>query len=148
MPIVTGEITRDGATIVLTVGVSRNRQRMLEKVGHPVPSRITVRAEIDTGSFATGFMPEVFPLLGIEPFRDILVRTPSTRVGEPCRCDQYDVSVTLVSADTEVVFPSVYAIKGDFDAEPGKVQAIIGRDILARCIFSYFGPDKTFQLAF
>jgi hypothetical protein len=148
MSLVSGEITKDGATIIVLVGVSKNRRLRLEKAGLKVPTQVTVRAQLDTGSFATGFMPEVFQSLGVERFRDIPIRTPSTKRGQECRCDQYDVSVTLLSGMTQVVIPSVHAIASDdFDPEEEGVQAIIGRDILDRCTFYYHGVERSFQLS-
>jgi hypothetical protein len=150
MPLITGDISTDGATIVVLVGVSRNRQLRLQSVNLPIPTSIPVTAQIDSGSFATGFLPEVFQQLGIQPFRILSVRTPSTKPGQPHRCPQHDVSVTLVtgSLDEQVELPSVHAIAADdFDREEG-IQAIIGRDILDRCVFQYFGPSRRFRLSF
>jgi hypothetical protein len=149
MSIVTGNITHDGATIVVFVGVSKRREEQLAKAGFKIPPTIAVCAQIDTGSFATVFMPKTFRALGVTPFSTIKIRTPSTKPGEPCETDQYDVSVTLVSGITQVVIPSVRAIASDdFDADDGSVQALIGRDILAGCVFEYFGLHTSFRLSF
>src|SRR5262249_22247401 len=149
-----------------------------------VPKQIRVCAQLDTGSFVTGFMPEVFralvspaakpalnsfligacfpaiehlnsvqvfvpKTLEVGPFGSILLRTPSTKRGEPCEADQFDVSVTLMSGETSFSFPSVHAIASDdFDPAEEGVQAIIGRDILNRCVLHYNGPERRFQLEF
>jgi len=78
MAIVTGAITPDGALIDVLVGVSSARQKLLERKGFTVPQKIPVRAIIDTGSFATAFMPKVFTLLDLTPLGPLKVRTPST----------------------------------------------------------------------
>lgn len=148
MPLVSGAITEHGAVIGVQVGVSESRRRLLVKHGMPVPSPVTVFAQIDTGAFATLFTPEIFGRLGAPPFRTISVRTPSTKRGEPCQCDQYDVSVTLASGDLTEYFPSVHAIAAeDFDSEE-EIQALIGRDVLARCNFFYLGRERRFQIGF
>ncbi len=148
MPLITGEITQDGAVIDVLVGVSFNRQRVLVGAGLPVPPKLAVRAMVDTGSFASAFMPIVFKSLEIQPFRTIPLRTPSTRPGDPWSTDQYDVGITLVSGMTQVPCDSVHVIcSEDFDPEEG-VHALIGRDVLARCVFSYFGHDQKFRLDF
>jgi hypothetical protein len=69
MSLVTGPITRHGAIVDVLVGVSQNRQRLLEKNNFPVPERVPLRA-------------------------------------------------------------------------------IIGRDVLDHCVFTYAGPEKVFHLAF
>jgi hypothetical protein len=149
MAIITGNITGQGATVVVLVGVSRNRQRLLEKMGLLVPPKIPVCAEIDTGSFATGFLPEVYQRLGITTIGPVRVSTPSTRHGEGCLTDQYDVSITLVGNSSQLFFPSVLAIAGDdFSTDEDAPQGILGRDVLNRCVFNYYGPDQTFRLAF
>lgn len=148
MSIVTGAITKDGAVIVVLVGVSRNRQQVLERSGFAIPAKAAVRAQLDTGSAVTAFMPEVFRSLGIKPFDNIAIRTPSTTPEAPCHCDLYDVSIVLVSGDRELVFPSVHAIGSEDFVEEEEVQAIIGRDILQLCVFNYYGPDQRFELAF
>ena len=93
-------------------------------------------------------MPEAFDRLGIEPFAVISIRTPSTRRGEPHRCDQFDVSISLVANANTFVIPSVHAIASDDFSPAEQVHAIIGRDILDRCVFEYFGPHKQFRLCF
>lgn len=149
MSLVTGRITSDGALVDVFIGVSRNRQKRLEGVRVSVPTKIPVLALIDTGSFATAFMPNVYRALGIEPFNVIKVRSATTKLGEPCLTDQYDVSVTLLSGDRQHVLPSVHAIVSeDFDDDPHGPQALIGRDVLDHCAFSYYGPHKEFTLAF
>ena len=149
MPFITGRITEEGAIVVMQVGVSRDRQARLESVGFAVPQRIVIRAQIDTGSFVTVFSPHVFERLGISPIEVIAVRTPSTKPGEPCWCDLYDVSVILTSGTSEVVIPNLGVITSlDLDQDGEEVQAILGRDVLNRCAFNYYGPQQEFHLAF
>ena len=78
MPLITGTIGRDGATVSVLIGVSQNRRKRLVGVGLPVPEEVALQLQIDTGSHVTGIPPGVFEQLGIQPFRTIAVRTPST----------------------------------------------------------------------
>ncbi len=120
----------------------------MQRVGLPLPPLIPVRAQLDTGSFCTGMMPEVFHKLGIGPFDRIAIRTPSTLRGQSCLCDRCNVSLTLVSGTAQTPFPSVHVIASD-DFSPGEhIQAIIGRDLLDRCVLHYEGPHRTFSLSF
>ena len=149
MAIVTGSITTDGALIDVLVGVSGARRKLLERKGFTVPKKIAVRAVIDTGSFATAFMPKVFTSLDLKPLGPVKVRTPSTRPGEPHTTDEFDVSVTLVSGMQEVIKLRIRAIVSDyFDDWPGAPQGLIGRDVLSRCVFSYYGQAGNWSLAF
>ena len=148
MSIITGTIDHDGAAVDVLIGVSGNRCARLVSVGHPIPPEASLRLQIDTGSHVTGFLPTVFQALNIEHFRTILLRTPSTRPGEAWEAKQYDVSLTLISGADRTLIPSVHAIASeDFDVEEG-IQGIIGRDVLDRCVFEYFGPHKSYRLSF
>jgi hypothetical protein len=147
MPLVAGTIDQDGAVVGVLVSVSNNRRRRLESVGFAVPGAVPLRLQIDTGSFVTALMPQVFQQLELSPFDVIPVRTPSTRPGHPHLADQYDVSLTMISGMTTLSIPSVFVIASDdFDVEG--VQGIIGRDILDRCNLMYLGPEHRFELAF
>jgi hypothetical protein len=148
MSIVTGKITAGGAVVDVLVGVSKNREAVLKSAGFPVPAKIALRAEIDTGSAVTGLIPEAFQQLGVEPFRRILIRTPSTRRGAPCKCDQYDISLTLVAGMAQVIIPSVHAIASEDFGPEEDIQALIGRDVLQHCVFNYYGQHGEFALAF
>lgn len=146
MPLVSGALTDDGAVIGVLIGVSANRRKALTRVGLPVPDPVPVRVQIDTGSFVTVLMPSVYRSLGITSFGTILIRTPSTRRGTPCEAEQFDVSVSLVSGTTLAEFGSVYAIASEDFQEAEPIQGLIGRDVLARCVFNYSGPHRSFEL--
>lgn len=148
MSLITAEIAPEGAVIDLLVGVSENRRAVLVRNGLAVPAEVALRAQIDTGSFATGMMPETFSRLGILPFERISVRTPSTPRGESCPCDRYHVGLALVSGMARTPFPGGYVIASEDFSPEEHIQAIIGRDILDRCYLTYDGPHKTFSLAF
>jgi hypothetical protein len=148
MPIVTGDITDSGAIILVKVGVSQNRAQVLAKNGMPIPPGVVVRAQLDIGSFVSGFMPDVFRALEVEPFGRIAIRTPSTTKDNPFQCDLYDVTVTLTAGDVPVVLTDVHAIASKDFGQDEEVQAILGRDVLNRCVLEYFGPDRRFRLSF
>ena len=148
MSLIRGAITTEGATIDMLVGVSNTRRAVLLRNHLPVPAEVAVRAQLDTGSFTTCIMPEVFQKLGLSPFERLLIRTPSTRRGEPCPCDRYDVSLTLVAGMALTPDPSVWVIASEDFIPEEHIQAIIGRDLLDKCVLNYEGPQKTFNLAF
>lgn len=148
MGLVTGDITHQGAVVGVLVGVSRNWETALRRVGHAVPHPVPVRALIDTGSNVTGLMRSILASLEIKPFSTIRISTPSTPPDCPHPCDLYDSSLSLVEGIKPATIPSVHVIAPeDFHHEEG-VQALIGRDVLNLCNFQYLGPEKKFMLAF
>jgi len=121
---------------------------LLRRLQMPIPERIAVRAQIDTGSHVTGFSHAVLGALSVGPFGRIRLRTPSTKPSEPFFADQYEVSLTLVSGMSEYTLSSVRAIATEDFQQGEEVEAIIGRDILNRYNFQYLGPARRFELFF
>jgi hypothetical protein len=62
----------------------------------------------------------------------------------------FDVRLALVTGIDQTVLPGVQVIASeDFDRDrDGDVHGIIGRDVLDHCVFTYFGLDQKFTLAF
>jgi hypothetical protein len=148
MALLTGLIVPDGAIITILVGVSALRELRLRRAGFPVPTRMPVDVQLDTGASVSGFMSQVFQQLAIPALGPIPLRTPSTTAQTPFVTQEFNVSLTLVAGTTVTSFPSVDVIESpNFDPnEP--FQGIIGRDILNLCDFNYSGKHGVFSLAF
>jgi len=148
MPIITGDISRHGVIVQTLVGVSSRRAKVLQRNSLVVPLPVTVDVAIDTGSCVTAFSPSLFRHLEIEPVARIAVGTPSSTPGNPFKCDQFDVVVTLVSGLSQVTIEDVQAISSESFASGDPVQGLIGRDVLGKCTFEYWGLDGKFRLSF
>jgi len=148
MPMITGELSWHGAIVPLRVGVSRNRKARLEHLRMTVPQEVIVLAQIDTSSHVTALMPDALRSLQIRPFSTMRLRTPSTTRDNPHECFVYDVAITLQSGDTSWPVPSVHVIQCDDFNPDEEVQALIGRDILRHCVFTFSGPHNSFSLSF
>ena len=149
MPLLTGAITRSGAVVDALIGVTATRRGLLTRNGFTVPQAVPVRALIDTGASISGCSPRIFQLLDIRPVQDISILTPSTRPDAPHVCGLYRVSWSLVAGGVPHTFSnSLDVILADgFHPDEG-IDALIGRDILARCAFQYWGPDGSFHFSF
>jgi hypothetical protein len=147
MPIVSGKITPGGAVIDVLIGVSQTRRQLLLRKQFPVPSTVHVRALIDTGASVSGFAPRVFTALDLTPVAKQFVLTPSTKSNEPCLCDFYDVSLSVVAGGQAHPFPNCRVMAADCWLAGEGFEALIGRDILNRCTFLYIGQDAAFTLA-
>lgn len=146
MPILNGKVTDEGPVVDVLIGVTGPRRFQLTKHNFPVPPRARVRVVLDTGSALTAFDPQVLRALDLRPVGSITIHTPST--GQtPHTCNEYDVSISLLHPDGELHFPFVPVIDSEF-AGPDGIRGLIGRNVLADCLFVYNGPQDTFTLGF
>jgi len=146
MPYVTLPLNPHGAVSELLVGVGERRRAVLERNNLPLPRRVRVSAQIDTGTPFTTFAPFVFERLEIKPIGSVSMRTPSTGEGT-WPFNQFVVSLSLAAGDLELHLPTIRVIEAVFPVEEG-IQAMLGRDLLDHCLFIYDGQNKTFSLAF
>jgi hypothetical protein len=148
MPLITGPILPGGAVIDVRVGVSATRSRLLLANSLPVPYPVAVRVLIDTGSSHSGFAGRVFEELRIAPVGKMPLLTPSTVPESPHECDVFDVSLSLVANGAAHPFGTSRVMKADCWMEGEGMEGLIGRDILDRCTFMYYGKERCFSLGF
>jgi hypothetical protein len=148
MPLINGRLTDEGAIVEVVVAVSPNREVVLRRAGFPVPHPIHVRAVIDTGSHACIFQPSLFRALGLTRIGTVPVRTPSTAPGSPHHADWYDVRIGIVCGPQITLLGNFHALAAEDFLPDEYAQAIVGRDLLARCDFAYQGRSRAFSLDF
>jgi hypothetical protein len=139
-------LSEPGAVVELLIGVNEARRRVLAKNNFPVPERIRVLAQVDTGSSFSAIDLGVLQRLDLRPIDTVRVRTP-TPTDQPQAFEQYAVSIALASEEIEMFVESVEVIGCAFAADE-TIQAMLGRDMLAHCLFVYDGQHDTFSLAF
>lgn len=113
-----------------------------------MPLVVPVLGLIDTGADMTCIDPTVLQPLNLDVRGYTSMITPSTG-SVPVQVAQYDVSIILKlgNAVHDVrAFSTVPVVEADLAAQ--KIQALIGRDILNRCLFIYDGREEKFTLAF
>ncbi len=148
MPLIIGTITQHGAVLPVLISPGKKQRRAQKSEGVPAPASVGARLLIDTGSFITGLMPDVFQQLHLTPYGRTPIRTPSTTPGAPHWCDQYLIILTFLCGMGKYPFPPVSVIASEDFHPDEEVQGILGRDILDRGILNYHGPERTFTLAF
>ena len=146
MPVVSQDLTEDGAVIEVLVGVHNERREMLRKHSFPVPQRVRARLQVDTGSNVTVIRGEVFQQLGIQEIDSVLAR-PLATTEEPQRFPQFPASLSLLCEGMEMHLPSV-SVLGCLMTPADRVDGILGRDVLDHCLFVYDGRGRRFSLAF
>jgi Aspartyl protease len=149
MPLHSGPITRFGAVVDCLVGVPAERRALLEKLSLPVPPDVPVRALIDTGATMSMCSADVFRRLELTAIERVPIFTTSTRSDTPHSTELFQVSWVLTAgAERHPFEPSLRVLVADGFQSAERIDAIIGRDILARCGFQYWGPDGRFTLSF
>jgi hypothetical protein len=143
------QILPNGPILNALVGVSAARAHALQLAGQPIPQAIGVQALIDTGADGTCIDRSVLTTLGLTPTGSVKVRTPSTGA-VPHEADQYDVGLLVPGATTQTppLMISNLAVLCAELFQPQGFHALIGRDILARCLFTYNGDTGLFTLAY
>jgi hypothetical protein len=147
MPYVNGRIGPHGATVDVVFGVPQIRLKRLRSVQLPVPRAVHAVALIDTGASLSAVSPRILRALELQPIGQISVITPSTPAHAPDTFDRYNVALSMVAGGGLCPLPETLVMSVDCWTEGEGFDALIGRDILDRCHFMYYGPEGNFTLA-
>jgi hypothetical protein len=106
-----------------------------------------IMALVDTGASSTCVDPSVLTALSLTPTGVVLLNTPSTG-GTPHQAEQFDVALIIPApVGPALIFRTIPVVASELLASQG-FHALVGRDILDQCLFSYNGSIKLFTLAF
>lgn len=99
---------------------------------------------IDTGASGVCIERGLLAPLGIIPSGQTMILTPSTV--QPIPVFEYDVSLTVLHPGSSFNIQTHPIL----ECQPlgGNIQGLLGRDILAYCLFLYHGHALSFSLAF
>jgi hypothetical protein len=145
MPTLTLPLDVGEARLEVLVGVSARREADLRRAQQPVPPPITAIAEIDTGASITGIDLAMVGRLGLQTMGTQSLHTPLT--GAVAQSfPQFDIGLTLLYPAMNYHLHNLPVV-GTKLAGQG-IQVLLGRDVLAQCLFIYNGPANSFTLAF
>lgn len=145
MPHVTLDVRGPGLVADVDIGVSKMRAALLRGLGEPVPKPVRILALIDTGATVSAIDERIVKQLSLRPTGSTLINTFTTGA-VPARCDEYDVSIELIHlAATGLIFDPVAVSSAPL--QQFGVGAIIGLNILSKCLLLYDGPNGRFTLA-
>lgn len=151
MPHFTLAIELAGPVVTAVVGVSEGRRAALTLENQPIPPTRIIRALVDTGASFTSIEPAVLGSagLGLTPTGTIDIVTPST--GQDVHTtDTYDIDLVIAGAtqeDPPLRLPNLRVAASELYLRQG-IHALIGRDVLQRCVLVYNGALHQFTLAF
>jgi hypothetical protein len=148
VPYFTLTLDAPGPVVNAVVTVSDGRRQALEAAQQPIPTQQIVRALIDTGASHTSIDPTVLAALGLTPTGTIEIVTPSTGTGTHT-ADTYDVDFKIYASaeDIPLATSNLRVSACELFLKQG-IHALIGRDILSRCVFIYTGSTNSFTVCF
>lgn len=136
-----------GPMLDMVVNASMPRLLALEADGQPAPESQNIRALIDTGASCTCIDPTVLAALGLQPTGKALMTTPSTGA-IPAEADTYDVCIFIPApGNQQPLIKAVISVCTSQLIHQG-FHALLGRDILKDCHFTYNGSAEFFTLAY
>jgi hypothetical protein len=148
MPHFTLNLDVAGPVVNAGVSASEGRRNALLAANQPVPAIHHIRALVDTGASFTSIDPSVLEELGLTPTGTIEIVTPSTGK-DTHTTDTYDIDFTMYASleENPLLIPNLRIAACNLFLRQG-IHALIGRDILSRCMLHYNGVVGIFSLAF
>lgn len=103
---------------------------------------------IDTGAWTSAVDKTVVDALSLEPVEAMTTSTPigtAELMAYPLRLAILDIDLSLeLRYVAGVDLSGAFADRGN---GPEPIIALIGRDVLARCVFTYDGPGAAFTIS-
>ena len=135
-----------GAVVQAAVMVSHARGKVLTEAGESLPPPQYITALLDTGASISAVDPATLAALGLTATGQAEINTPSTQ-GVPVTSDTFDVCIAIIAGrpgDTHFISDTIQVTASILG---NGVQALLGTDILNRCIFTFNGADGCFTVA-
>ena len=145
MPRIEGKIDFLGATVIVRIGPSALLVSELRTLGQDIPASFDVLGLLDTGAMCSAIDPRVSNQFNLISNGSVSIHTPS-RGRAYVERDSFDLSITL-GAGHEGSFEVLCEVIECELASQG-FFALIGRDVLSRCVLTFDGPANRFILKF
>ncbi len=148
MPILSGIIDGDGALVDVQFGWSATAVKRLRARMSPIPQPVSARALLDTGAEVTCLDTSRVRILKVPVRGPTLANIPAA--GGLTLRPQHDTALTIVhpsgNAGDHLLISDLLIMEVPLAALG--FQALLGRDVLARCRFIFNGPVDRFELAY
>jgi|SRR5208337_2536095 len=144
-------VDAQGALIDILLTLAGPDLLALRQKGAPLPQPVAARAVIDTGADVTCLDSKlIVPLIasGLPPGKFLLTNLPATGGLRPSM--EYSVGLTIVHPSGRTRSNLVLRNQPVVEQALGSLgyDALIGRDVLDRCLLIYDGPGRRFSLAY
>lgn len=148
MPNFTLHVDANGPVLNVLITVSEARAAALQAKGAAIPQGVHAKGLVDTGASNSCIDSSVIRALGVPQTGETTVLTPSTKDG-PVPASLYDVGLQIYSDTTQ---PPLHVrnlpVMESHLFEYQGIHALIGRDVLAKCILHFNGTVGIYTLAF
>lgn len=134
-----------GPIVEVEISIPNSLATFYTRINLPIPTPKTGFAIIDTGCKITSVDDGTIKGLGVSP---VGVGTTNTAAGQVTQ-NIYPAHVKLPRTTIEIDYNSVFSSdlsKVIFNGQP--IIALIGRDILAHCVFIYNGKSGMYTFAY
>jgi len=148
MPVITGPLQADGVLIEAQFAWSATRAQQLRAALRPVPPSVQAKALLDTGAEITCLDTQLVQALGLPLGGLTLANLPAH--GGLTGGALYQAALTIVHPSGNAVdnlITNDLSVLGLSLSALG-YEAILGRDILAKCRFLYDGLGNRFELEY
>jgi hypothetical protein len=144
MPHLTFATSTDGPALEVVVALDANKIAARQQAGVVVPLPLPIRALIDTGTDVTALAPRVLQHIGLAPVRSV----PTLTAGGQVSVDLFEVSLVITGPSGPVgpMYVRPFLQVTELATPLPNIEALIGRDILAECLFQLDGPGAHFLL--
>ncbi len=146
MPHFTLPLSLQGAVLDAAVLVGDARREALQKQNLAVPNPQIIRALIDTGASISAVDQTILTALQLQQTGEADIGTPSTGT-TPFKAPTFDVKIAIMAGrpgDLHFISETVQVTASDL-SQFG-IGALIGTDVLKKCMFHYNGADGEFSI--
>jgi predicted aspartyl protease len=140
-----GPIDTSGAVISVRIEVSPRQAFALRQRGRPVPIGVDILAVVDTGASCSVLDEQIIRRLSLAPLGRVSIHTPSTGQAYVQR-GSYLASIILGAGEPGRIEFVSRVIESELASQG--FLALIGRDVLSRCILTFDGPADRFVLEY
>jgi hypothetical protein len=139
---------KDGPSVRVRLHLPRADVRELRRLNRPVRPPVDVRALIDTRAECSCVRRGVLDPPGLAPFGVFPTNAPA--LGGFAGAFTFGVSLAVLHPSGDgrrnLVVPDIDVTELDLGSLG--YDALLGRDVLARCVLTYDGPNSSFTLAY
>ncbi len=138
-------LIQTGPLLQVEVAIPPALAQLLTAQNQPIPPAVQGFALIDTGATRSCVDAQVISSLGVQPIGLIATGTAGGQVQQSL----YPAKLRFPAEGLEIEFSSVIGVDLTGQSMAGRrIIALVGRDVLSRCVFIYNGPGGFFTLTF